>query len=150
MLQHRRRLHGQRGSTTVEFAIVGVLTMLFMLAIVDFGRALYTYHLVSDAAREATRYAIVRGSSCSAVGCPASATDIQTYIRGISPGVDATQLNVTTTWSGNPANGCVTSPYQGPGCLVTVQVAYTFTFLTPMLPNISMPMVSISQMYISQ
>ncbi|GAC1533845.1 MAG: hypothetical protein NVS2B17_02050 [Candidatus Velthaea sp.] len=127
-----------------------MVAMLFMLAIADFGRALYTYHLVSNAAREATRYAIVRGSSCTTSGCPAGTADIQSYIRGISPGVDITQLNVSATWSPNPGNGCTASPYQGPGCLVTVQVAYTFSFLTSMLPNVSMPMVSISQMYISQ
>lgn len=146
----RRPAHGQRGSTTVEFAIVGTLALLFMLSIVDFGRALYTYHLVSNAARLATRYAIVHGSSCSSANCPVSESGLQTYVRGMSPGVDITQLNLTATWSPNPADGCSVAPYQGSGCLVTVKVAYLFSFISPMLPGVSMPMNSVSQMFISQ
>ena len=144
-----RLRHAQRGGTTVEFAIVSVLTLMLMFAIVDFGRALYTYHLVSNAAREATRYAIVRGSTCG-TGCTASATDIQTYVRGISPAVDTTQLNVTTTWSANSGTGCTQSPYQTPGCIVTVQVAYTYNFISTLVPSVALPMVSTSQMFISQ
>lgn len=142
--------HGQRGSTTVEFAIVGTLTMLLVLAVFDLGRALYTYHLVANAAREATRYAIVRGSSCTSPGCPASSADIQAYVRGISPGVDPAQLAVTATWQASPATGCPASPYQGPGCLVTVEVDYPYAFMSSLLPNLTLPMRSISQLSISQ
>jgi Flp pilus assembly protein TadG len=140
----------ERGSTTAEFGIVSILTLTLMFGIVDFGRALYTYHLVSNVAREATRYAIVRGSTCFGTNCTASSSDIQDYVRRISPAVDTTQLNVTTTWSANPANGCTVSPYQGPGCLVTVQVAYVFSPLSALVPSVAMPMASTSQMYISQ
>ena len=56
----------QRGSSMVEFVIAAMLLMLFVFGIIDFGRALYTYHAVSDAARLGSRFAIVRGSKCIA------------------------------------------------------------------------------------
>src|SRR5262249_53550139 len=53
----------QRGSSLVEQAVVLVILLTILFAIIDFGRALYTYHFVSNAAREATRWASVRSSS---------------------------------------------------------------------------------------
>ena len=51
----------ERGSTLVEFALVLIVLMVMMFGIIDFARALYTYHFVANVAREGTRYAIVRG-----------------------------------------------------------------------------------------
>lgn len=139
----------ERGSTTVEFAIVSIVTLLLLFAIIDFGRALYAYHLVTNAARIATRYAIVRGSTCG-VGCTVTSNDIQTYIRGMSPGIDPSAMNVSATWSADVPSGCSTAPFQGPGCIVSVNVAYTFAFITPLLPAIALPMSSTSKMSIAQ
>jgi Flp pilus assembly protein TadG len=138
----------ERGSAVVEFAIVSTVVLTMMLGIIDFGRGLYTYHLVYNAARSGTRYAIVRGSSCSAPGCPATSDQIQTYVRGLAPGIDPASLTVTTTWA--TATACAGSPYQGPGCLASVQVSYPFHFLVPLLPGFTMTMSSTSQMVISQ
>lgn len=138
----------ERGSTLVEFAMATTVAMTVLLGVIDCGRALYTYHLVSNAARSATRFAIVRGSGCTAPGCPATNDDIQTYVRGLAPGIDPNSLATTTTWA--TATGCGGAPYQGPGCLVTVHVQYPFRFIVPLLPGFSMPMSSTSQMIISQ
>src|ERR1700680_2901035 len=76
----------ERGGSLVEqaFAIVLLLTIIF--AIIDFGRALYTYHFVSNVAREATRWASVRGKTCIGLagGCPANVSDVQTYVSAVS------------------------------------------------------------------
>jgi Flp pilus assembly protein TadG len=61
-----RRLNGEAGSTLVEFAFVFMLLMAMLLGIVDFGRALYAYHFISGAARQATRWAAVNGATCGA------------------------------------------------------------------------------------
>ena len=42
---------GQRGTSLAEFAICFTASMLLIMGIVDFGRAMYAYHLVSDIAR---------------------------------------------------------------------------------------------------
>ena len=139
----------QRGDVLVEFAIVSTVTLMLILGIVDFARALYTYHLVSNGARAGSRYAMVRGSTCTVAGCPATTDSVQNYVRGLAPAIDPTQLTVSTTWiAGNgPCDG---SPYQSPGCTVSVQVTYPFNFIVPLLPNFTMSMSSTSQMIIAQ
>ena len=56
----KRVLKDQRGGAMVEFAIVVPLLMLFVMGIVEFGRAWNTYQVVTDAAREGARRAVVR------------------------------------------------------------------------------------------
>jgi Flp pilus assembly protein TadG len=126
-----------------EFAIATVVLTLLVFGIIDFGRALYTYHLVANAARIGVRYAIVH-SSCTSPCTPATSADIQTYVQGLSP--DLSGLTVSTTWSAS--GNCDTNPYTGPGCLATTTASYTYHFFLPRLPTISMS--SQSQMIVSQ
>src|SRR4029077_17627636 len=60
-----RKLMGEDGNNLIEYAFVFMFFMSMVLGIVDFSRALYTYHFLSNVAREATRYASVRGSTCN-------------------------------------------------------------------------------------
>jgi len=146
----------QRGSTLTEFALILPLLLAAMFGVIDFGRALYTYHFVSDAAREASRWASVRGSQCIAglPGCPAGVSDVQDYVTSIvPPGIDpsTTSLTVTPAWlppPGNPAS-CTGAP-NSPGCAVQVQVSYKFKFFLPFMPRSTYTMQSTSEMVISQ
>ena len=82
-----------RGSSLVEYAIVVPVLLTFLFGIMDFSRFLYTYHFIAEVAREATRYAVVRGSSFSGTACASTATfacdatsaNIQTYVRRSNP-----------------------------------------------------------------
>jgi Flp pilus assembly protein TadG len=137
----------ERGSSLAEFAIAVTASLTLIMGIVDLGRGLYAYHMISNLARLGTRYAIVHGSVCS--GCTASASTIQTTVRGLAPELGASGITVTTTWP--PAGNCGGARAQGPGCPVVVQVAYSFRFAAlPLLPNMTMPISSTSQMIISQ
>ena len=131
----------------MEFAIASTVALTMIFGIIDFGRGLYTYHLVAKAARAGSRYAIVRGSNCTLAGCPATSADVQTYVRGLAPGVDPNSLSVVATW---PATGCIGATANAPGCPVTVTVTYPFTFLVRLMPNFPMSMSSASTMIISQ
>ena len=53
-LQHAK---SEEGSSLVEFALIFLVIMTMILGIIDFCRAAYSYHFVSEAAREATRWA---------------------------------------------------------------------------------------------
>lgn len=157
----------ERGSTLVEFALVLIVLMLMMFGIIDFARALYTYHFVANVAREGTRYAIVRGATCNAAlsGCPAEALNsVPPYIQGLGTGIgiDPSLISVTATWPGAPSSATNCSNDQ-PGCLVRVQVTYPFKFIFPLMPTqtcqigtgasritANICMTSISQMVISQ
>jgi Flp pilus assembly protein TadG len=155
----------EEGASLVEFALAFPVLAMLLLGVVDFGRALYCYHFVSYAAREATRYAIVRGNSwsgsCSAPppatpGCEANSSDISSYVVSIVPqGIPVTSLSVTSTVAAGPDNyptstTCGTTPPSTPGCVVQVKVTYNFGLNVPFLHSITVPMSSQSEMVVSQ
>ena len=113
-----RQLGGEEGGSLVEMALAsaGVLAMLF--GIFELSMALYSYHFVSEAAREASRFAMVRGSQCAAnfTASYCSPTDAQTtgadggdiakYVNSLGYPF-ANKLTTSTTWlsSGQDAKG---------------------------------------------
>lgn len=143
---------GQRGATLAEFALISTVVLMMIFGVTELGRAMYDYHLVSNGARLGTRYAIVRGTSCSqtlATCTAATSSDIQTYVRSVSPGIDPNGLTVSASWSNGPA--CVGgSPFQSAGCLVTVTATYQFVSVVPLLGLPAIPLSSSSTMVISQ
>ncbi len=49
----------QRGMTTVEFSIVGVVLFLVLFGVIEFGRALYVVNMLTEATRRGARLAAV-------------------------------------------------------------------------------------------
>ncbi|HXE30364.1 MAG TPA: TadE/TadG family type IV pilus assembly protein [Terriglobales bacterium] len=147
-MRFRRQTRGRRqrhchGSALVEFALTIGVTVTLLLAVVQCSLALYAYHFVAGAAQMASRYALVRGATCSGwtSACPASADDLTTYVQGLAPpGIAGAGLTVTTTWS----------PDNSPGSTVNVKVRYSYTLSIPFISPITLPMSSQSQMVISQ
>ena len=141
------------GSALVEAAVSAMVVFTLFFGAMEMCLALYTYHFISDAAREGTRYAMVRGSTCSGFSsaCPAVAADVQNYVEGLGfPGIDASAMTVTTTW---PTTGSSCTPSSLPcnnrGNLVQVMVQYQF--FIPFAPQSSaLTMTSTSEMAISQ
>src|ERR1700747_2547612 len=78
-------VRSEHGAATVEIAFASVVLFAFLIGIMQVSRALYVYNFVSEAAREASRYAMVRGStSCtntpSLTGCNThTSSQIQTH-----------------------------------------------------------------------
>lgn len=132
----RLRKPGERGNTLVEFALTFVVLFVLVFAMIDFARALYTYHFISEAAREATRFASVRGYLCSASvnDCQATGGEIRRYVDSlVPPGIDRAPffLHVNSTWT-NPNNLPVCGSYENyPGCGVEVTITYDFNFIFP-------------------
>jgi Flp pilus assembly protein TadG len=156
------RLAEEGGSGLVEYALIFVVLMTMLLGIMEFASMLYAYHFVSNAAREATRYAAVRGSTCDAdSSCSLPTPDtgpaapgntvIQDYVTSIAPASINTSstgcggsacLTTTPTWpvtADSPTICGTTANY--PGCTVAVQVSYSFNFL---LPLVHIPPVTLS------
>ena len=130
-----RRRTGQRGAYLVEYSLVFLIFVFVMFGILEFGRVVTAYNVMSGATREGTRYAIVHGSQS---GAAATSTDIQDKVRSWCIGLDSSAVTVTTTWpSGN-----------GPGKPVNVTTRYTFTPLVGFLTSFTIG--SSSQMIISQ
>jgi Flp pilus assembly protein TadG len=146
----RAAKRSERGASLPETAIVMGVVLALLFAIIDFGRAMYTYASVAQLARQGARWAIVRGAQCTQLDhCGAVSTDVQTFVQGQSIGVmSANSISVTATW---PPSGCPTGlPAKSPGCIVIVTVSYPFSFMLPFLPTRQFVMSSTSQMIISQ
>ncbi len=153
-MRSRSRLRGERGSSSVEFALGASLLFMVVFGIIAMMFALYSYNVVSESAREGTRYAIVRGSACHfATACPAQASDIQAYVKNLGfPGINPNKLTAATAWAAYPAGGACT-PNAGcnnPGNQVTVTVSYSFPVVIPFVPNRTLSMSSTAAMVISQ
>src|SRR5215831_5671449 len=100
------RFNDDRGQSMAEAALAFSLLLLIAFAIIEGSRLLYTYHYLAYAARQGSRYAMVRGAACDSSNgmpdCPLSAPDssqVQTYIRSMSfMGIDTSQTNVAVGW----------------------------------------------------
>ncbi len=147
-------MRGEQGATVIETALAAVALLTLFFGVMEMSIALYTYHFVSNAARLATRYAMVRGSQCSgfASACPARNSDIQSYVRGLDfPGIVPANITAATTW---PTTGATctpsSSPCNNPGNLVHITVTYCFPLTIPFMPTSTLSFSSSSQMVISQ
>lgn len=58
-MQRYRKIIASRGQGLVEFALILPLLLLILMGMIDFGRVLFIYANLFNAAREASRYAIV-------------------------------------------------------------------------------------------
>jgi hypothetical protein len=135
------------------------------------GLAVYSYDFTAEAARDAVRYAIVRGANCSleatsAFGCGADNAAIQTHVQGLGyPGIKTSSLTTSTKWytatvTGTPPNTttvwttlCATDTYSAacaaPGNAVQVTVSYPFPLNVPFVPATTINMSNSSMMAIS-
>lgn len=57
-MSYPTRFH-EKGMTTVEVAIIGLLMMIVLFALIEFGRLLWTWGTLSEATRRGARAAIV-------------------------------------------------------------------------------------------
>ena len=153
-----RRLRCRRGQSLVESALSLGIIIAVLIGILELTIALYCYNYVAYAAREATRWAMVRGSTCTGLtSCNATASQVQSYVQGLNyPIIQPSRLAVSTDWLSRatltPATwtSCSTAPCNLPGNEVQVQVAYPFTMDIPIVGQISLNLLSTSSMVISQ
>ncbi len=151
------------GASIVEMALASAVVFGMLFGVIYFSFALYTFHYTSEAAREGSRYAMVRGStSCTntpnLTNCNATNSQIQTYVQDLGyPGIDAAnKMTVTTTWYTASASQpttwarCSTGTCNAPGNIVKVQVTYTFPLSIPFYAKKTLNLTSTSQMVVAQ
>ncbi|MEW5926429.1 MAG: TadE/TadG family type IV pilus assembly protein [Gemmatimonadota bacterium] len=61
----RRLRRSTRGQSLVEFALLTPLLMVFVVSVIDFGNMLFTYQVITNAAREGARRAAVFDETAS-------------------------------------------------------------------------------------
>lgn len=140
----RARDGRRKGQALVEFALVIPVLLLFMLAITDFARGIFIYSVISDAAREGARYAIVHGSLATADGeqasgpgtSDASGTYVVSAAKTYAYGLNANLLNVGVCWgygctiASDCSSSTNTAKAPGVDIPVTVRTCYSFEAVT--------------------
>lgn len=137
MMIQARCTKRRRGASLLEGALSMTVFLTILFGIMEFGRMVWIYNLVSHGAREATRYAIVRGSSS---GRQASVSDIQAIVTARSPGLETSRITTTVTFS----------PDQAAGSSAKVAVTYQFNPVVPFFPGTPLQLSSTSQMVIQR
>jgi len=109
----------QRGATAVEFALVAIIFVTLLMAIVEFGRWMYTLEMVAEATRTGARVAVV---------CDINDAKIKAEMQARVPQLSLSNAQVSVQYF--PA-GCSKSNCQG------VQVGVTGATFTPAIPFLS-------------
>ena len=126
--RHRPRLP-QGGQALIEFALVVPLVLLIFMSVFDFGRAIYAYNAISNAAREGGRTAIVNQYAAD-VESRASKQAVALGIPASCPGAGQPGVCVSYT----PPDATVSCPALN--CIAAVNVTYKFSPLTPIISSI--------------
>lgn len=138
-IETRRR---RRGSTLVEAALIMPIVLLFLIGALDVGRAVWSYNVIAEAAREGGRYAIVHGALASTKAGPSdNDADVEQVVRRYCVGVDPSRITVRSRW---------TNTDNSRGSTVRVQAEYQYVPVVAAIAGRgSVRMSSTSQMMIS-
>jgi Flp pilus assembly protein TadG len=152
------------GGSLVETAISCLILIPILFGIIQLSIALYCHHYAADAAREATRFAIVRGANCytylnskaycspsSADSDGASAVDIAQYVKTLGYPYSGSAVT-TVQWCKAPApwSSCSTAKDNSVGNQVQVKVTYSYPLVIPYLKANTLLIGSTSSMTIVQ
>jgi Flp pilus assembly protein TadG len=128
-----QRLRADRGSTLVEFSLVGFMFIIVLLGVVEIGRMVLVFTTVANAARAGARYAIVHGGERSGPGATGvdgpsglgNTTQVETVVKNFASAglLDTSQLTITVAYpdaaTANPDGNIARSR-------VSVTVTYTY------------------------
>jgi Flp pilus assembly protein TadG len=104
----------RRGAAAVEFALVAPLALLFVLAAIEFGRAMFLQHVAVNAARTACRHGILSTSSTASVQSTASQMLAAVSVTGGSTTITVSQeadRDVNSASPGEPIHVTVAIPF---------------------------------------
>jgi Flp pilus assembly protein TadG len=124
----RRRSH--RGQALVEFALILPIFILMLVGIFDMGRAVYDYNVISNAARQAMRLAIVDQNTTAITNeAVQHSIGIATASNVTVQFIDTANATTYSQCSAAP-NGCQL------GWQAVVTVTYDYTAATPVIGNL--------------
>jgi Flp pilus assembly protein TadG len=126
MARHRFR---RRGASIVETALVLNVCLMFLLGLFDFSRVIMMRQLVTNAAREGCRYAVVNTSTVTT-------SQVQTYVTNYLCGQQIKNLTINV-YEANPATGANLGAWTNAGLSNSIAVQVTGTVNT-VVPKFSL------------
>ncbi|MGF1702933.1 pilus assembly protein [Photobacterium makurazakiensis] len=145
MINKTRYKKTQKGTTTVEASIVGLVLFMVIFLILEGSVLIFNYNTVAHGAREGARFAAVRGSEAGidkrrTADSPTTDQQIKDYIQSKT---SASDLVITINWELDGNN----VPDLSSGKFVEVEVTKDFIPITPFLPTITLNSKSTSVIY---
>jgi Flp pilus assembly protein TadG len=119
-----KRIRNQKGAALLETAITLPIILLISVGIFEFGRAYQTWQILTNAAREGTRVAIITGSTDTQVS-----DAVKAYMKSGKLGA-ATSATVTVERN-VPFNATATASR------ITVSYPFNFSVLNPVVRLVS-------------
>jgi Flp pilus assembly protein TadG len=135
-----RLLSNRRGAAAVEFALVLPVLLAILMGIMDFGRAWNQMQVITDAAREGTRRAVVRDGAVKSTTVPAAIATRLNAANMSWDGVVSGYAADCTEWEEPVASteelivsGCGWGGDMGTEARVAIQAPYPFNFVGPVM-----------------
>ena len=124
-----QRRGGQKGQALVEFSLVFLVFVVMVMGIFDFGRGIYQFNGVSEAAREIARVTSVhRGSACPQFCTSPETLAVIATQKGLVPSLGSPSFDcIDSSGTVKDATGCK------PGDSVRVTIYAPFSPVTPLL-----------------
>jgi Flp pilus assembly protein TadG len=154
-MAERRRSLRERGQAVVEFGLIALIFFGLMCGIIDFGRGIWHYNVLSNATREGARYAsVLRVQPNGTIGV-ADCASVRTQVRALSIGLNLPDTSIGVRYGTYTNNGtlvttavntCVTNtitfprptgqkPQDAP-YYVTISATFNFQLITPIIGNV--------------
>jgi hypothetical protein len=104
--------HRRRGSTLVEFTLIGIPLIFVLISIFELSRGMWVYHTLAQAVRQGTRYASVHGDDCGTLphACQITISQIAQRIQDFGVGLDPNELTLTFDLPADVAGGSKVGP----------------------------------------
>ena len=119
-----KRIRSEKGAALIEAAITVPVILLISVGIFEFGRAYQTQQVLTNAAREGARSAVITGTTDDAVR-----TRVRNYLQGGSlPNYATATINVSRA---------VAMTGSDTGSQVTIQYPFQFMVLNPVVKLIA-------------
>jgi Flp pilus assembly protein TadG len=128
----------EAGSTSLEFAIVGSVLLLVVLAIAAYGQAFWIWGLLQGAALDTARCSAIQATACSTTALAQSYGVTAAAQRGL--GISTANVTVSTISTSGTACGGATG-------VVQVVIVYNTQWRVPLAPGLTPGTISATVCY---
>lgn len=135
MGRHSRRLRDESGQALVEFAFVLIMMITLFVGMVDFARVFLQYQVITDAAREAARKAVVNDAKYQGQSALIF-SEINSFLAASGIDTDGAVLGACTSPGSVPVvtvSECDWDGATGITASVGIAVPYEFALVGPFI-----------------
>jgi len=138
----------ESGESLISIALSLSIMLGFTFGIIQVGLGYYNKERISESAREAARYAVLHGNTCTNTNgsCSMTTTQIATYAQGLGyPNLGSGTMTCTAAFY---TSAGVSTSTNAPGNVVQVSCSYTFPYKIPFMSTSPLTLSSASKMTI--